>query len=285
MSTVNAMAGVQTGQGVVLPERIPSELTEPKFTAAQIKKECPARLQQIGREIAERLKKAHKQKEIADNHLIAVNELIIEAKELCDGGGFNKFRELFCPQLGKSQAYVLLAIGTGKKTLAGHRIEERERKRQTRANQKAAAANSGTVPENADPETETPGGRIGDGEPGSTTITPEPSVGPAKGPSGGTTNDSISGFNSHVMALKQRISNHKVDHFAATAIPADILAKIGKFLSDLANLKKSEAAKSAPTTAPTDNSAFSAEQSAEDVRTDADLDASPAAPMPKHVDD
>lgn len=128
--------------------------TKHKLTAAQVEGDCPARLQQIGKEIKERLAKADKQTEVAQNHLIAIEKLLIEAKELCDGGGFNKFRELFCPQLGKSQAYALLAVAAQKKTLAEHRTEERERKQRTRAKQKAAAANSGTVPETAAPEAE-----------------------------------------------------------------------------------------------------------------------------------
>ena len=140
MSTVNTMPNSRT------PPKLP-ELGEPKFTAAQIEKDCPARLQQIGREIAERLKKAEKQAKLAADHVIAVDQLLAEAKELCDDGGFKKFRELFCPQLGKSQAYALLAIAAGKKTLAEHRTAERERKQKSRANQRAAAANSGTVPE------------------------------------------------------------------------------------------------------------------------------------------
>ena len=132
----------------------PDHRTEHKLTAAQILKDCPARLQQIGREITERLKKADKQTQLADDHVIAVNQLLAEAKELCDGGGFNKFRELFCPQLKKSQAYALLAIARGKKTFAEHRAEERERRQRTRANQKTAAANSGKVPEKSGPEAE-----------------------------------------------------------------------------------------------------------------------------------
>ena len=109
-------------------------------------------MQQIGKEITERLAKADKQTELAQNHLIAIDQLLAEAKGLCDGGGYSKFRELFCPQLGKSQAYALLAIARGKRTLAEHRAEERQRKQKTRANQKAAVANSGTVPEKSGPE-------------------------------------------------------------------------------------------------------------------------------------
>ena len=62
-----------------------------KLTAEEIEKECPARLQQIGKEIRQRLAKADKQTELAQNHLIAVEQLLVEAKALCDDGGFKKF--------------------------------------------------------------------------------------------------------------------------------------------------------------------------------------------------
>jgi hypothetical protein len=123
---------------------------KPKLTAAQIASDCPPRLRQIGKEIEERLAKADKQTQVARDHLIAIEQLLAEAKGLCDGGGFKKFRELLCPQLGKSQAYALLAIAAGKKTFAEHRADERERKRRSRANQKALPTDSGTVPEKAD---------------------------------------------------------------------------------------------------------------------------------------
>ena len=131
MSTANARADVQTGREVVLPEHGQSELTEPKFTATQIEKNCPARLQQIATEIAERHERARKQAGIAADHLIAIEKLLAEAKGLCDRGGFNKFRELYCPNLRKSQAYALRAIAGAKKTFAEHRTEERERKRKS----------------------------------------------------------------------------------------------------------------------------------------------------------
>jgi hypothetical protein len=70
-------------------------------------------LRQIAQEIEVRLSKADKRAQQAQDHLITVDELLSEAKNLCDDGGFKKFRELFCPQLGKSQAYALLAIAGG----------------------------------------------------------------------------------------------------------------------------------------------------------------------------
>jgi len=56
--------------------------------------------------IKERIEEAREQTKRLDDHVIAINQLIVEAKALCDAGGFKKFREQFCPQLGKTQSYV-----------------------------------------------------------------------------------------------------------------------------------------------------------------------------------
>jgi hypothetical protein len=90
MSTANAMADVQTGQEIVLSERMQSELAEPKYTSAQIEMDCPARLHDLAKEIMEGLEKV-------DNQVIAVKNLIAEVKALCDVGGFAAFREKFFP--------------------------------------------------------------------------------------------------------------------------------------------------------------------------------------------
>src|ERR1700730_15263813 len=119
MSTVSTTQNCQTP--AKSPERMPSELAKPKLTAANIEANCPVRLQEIGREITERLQEAREQTRRADDHVIAINKLIAEARELCDVGGYDKFREMFCPQLGKSQAYVRLAIAAGKTTVVEHR--------------------------------------------------------------------------------------------------------------------------------------------------------------------
>jgi hypothetical protein len=231
--------------------------TETKFTAAQIASDCPFRLQQIGREIAERLNKARKQNELADNHLIAVNELIAEAKELCDRGGFKKFRELFCPHLGQSQSYVLHAIGAGKKTLTEHRTEERERKQKTRANQRAAA-NSGTVPEKSEPQD----AAIDAGGLEATYATMEPAC---RRPGIAPGDKALTDFTSIVMELIRRTANRKPTRFAATAVTADELATLGNYLSDLANLKKSDETKPRPIPAVPGDGMVSPEQSAEDL--------------------
>ena len=91
----NTTISAETSPKIILLEPTPPRQTEPKFTAAQVEMECPARLQQIGREITERLKKVDKQLKFANDHETAINKLIAEAKGLCDRGGFTKFRELF----------------------------------------------------------------------------------------------------------------------------------------------------------------------------------------------
>jgi hypothetical protein len=207
-----------------------TSVANPKFTAEQIEGACPPRLQQIAREITELHKTAQRQVELANDHLIAIEKLLAEAKELCDGGGFYKFRELFCPQLGKSQAYALRAIAAGKKTLAEHRAAERERKQKSRANQRAATANSGTVPEKSTPlEAFTDGGAA---EATCTASTPKKRMSLAHF-------QALAGFSRAARILVQLTSNKKARRFAETSLTADELERLGKLLIDIANIKKS----------------------------------------------
>ncbi len=226
--------------------------TEHKLTAAQVEDDCPVRLRQIGKEIGKRLEKAERQAEGAQNHLIAIDQLLAEAKELCDGGGFDKFRELFCPQLGKSQTYVLLAIAAGKKTLAEHRAEERQRKQKTRAKQKAAAANSGTVPEKSGSE-----------------VAPAaaPSIVPPQTPEPAKPRRSVSpkdeacyDFTARTMDIVRRIKGKEVERFAGTSVTADVCAYVGKFYTELAKRKKFDVGQPTAPVVLHGNDATSAEQ-------------------------
>ena len=75
------------------------------------------RLDAIGKEIEVKLIKADK----ANDMLVSVNQLLVEAEALCTkfGGnvmGFSVFKEKFCPSLGRSAAYEVRAILLGKKT-------------------------------------------------------------------------------------------------------------------------------------------------------------------------
>jgi hypothetical protein len=211
--------------------------TKRKFTAADIEKDCPDRLQQMGKQIAARLEKIDKQIVQAENHSISVNQLITQAKELCDEGGFNAFRDKFFPSLGKSRVYELLAIETGKKTVEEARASNRKRQAKHRAN-KAEAPNSVTVTENLElePQVAPEVHREIDAPSIASEQAPEPTKPRSSdGPSG----SGLKEFNSYVTELRHKISKHKVEHFLPTTVSADDLAKVGKFLSDLAVAKRS----------------------------------------------
>jgi hypothetical protein len=206
--------------------------TGPKVTAAQIEKGCPARLQLIGEDITKRFNEAIEQAKLLDDQVIELKMLIAEAKDLCDAGGFDAFREKFFPNLGKSRVYELLAIATDKKSAERTKASTRERVAKHRA-KKPEAPDSVTVTEKSEPKPEAQGVPAHDSKGGTASIVP----GPAERRSAGTLNDTgISRFNSYVMELLQRIANHKAEHFAATAVPAEKLAKLGKFFSVLADL-------------------------------------------------
>jgi hypothetical protein len=51
--------------------------------------------------------------------------LLAEAKAQCDAGGLKAFKRKYCPNLGRSRIYELLAIGSGKKTFEQLRTEKR----------------------------------------------------------------------------------------------------------------------------------------------------------------
>ncbi len=68
----------------------------------------------------------------------------------------------------------------------------------------------------------------------------------------------MTGFTERVCDLIRRTGGQKVERFAETVVKADELAKLGKFLTDLANLKKRSAVRG--------NCTVSAEQSAEDMK-------------------
>jgi hypothetical protein len=260
-------------------------LTEPKYSAAQIETDCPPRLQQIAREITKQLAEAREQ---IDDHVIAINKLIAEAQELCDVSGYDydKFREQFCPQLGKSQAYVRIAIAAGKTTLVEHRAKERERKRKTRAVRKVAAANSGTVPEmSVAPDTATGGGGVEAAPAANSGTVPEKSVAPDTATGGGGVQDTStavqrtprptemrrSGMPTHKVVLEvtarvddliRRIGNREPLYFTGIGNPTDHIVKLGIFLLDVANNKEPGVVKLVPIVPRPDSGAVPAEQPA-----------------------
>jgi len=110
------------------------------ITAAEIAENCPARLTELGQRIAAHLEKAARCDQKANDHRISAGRLLAEAKKLCDEGGFAAFHERFCPNLGKSRTYELLAIASGRKSLEQSRAINAERNRKHRAEKKRGAA-------------------------------------------------------------------------------------------------------------------------------------------------
>jgi hypothetical protein len=105
-----------------------------KITAAQIKESFPAELEDLGELIAVHLEKSRKYDDKADQHRATAGRYLAQAKDLCDEGGFEVFREKVCPDLGRSRAYELLAIANNKKSVSELRASTRERVARHRAN-------------------------------------------------------------------------------------------------------------------------------------------------------
>jgi hypothetical protein len=59
--------------------------------------------------------------------------------------------------------------------------------------------------------------------------------------------DALLGFSSVVVDLIRRTKKQRVNRFAAVSVPADELAALGKYLSDLAKLIKSRSSGARPT--------------------------------------
>ena len=72
-------------------------------------------------------------------------------------------------------------------------------------------------------------------------------------------------FTARVLDLLRRIGRFQPEHFAGTKVAPDDLAKVGKFLSDLATLKAG-ASKPTPTPRSEGNGTVSPEQSAEEMK-------------------
>ena len=81
-------------------------------------------------------KKAGVELRKAENNWITVTQLLAEAKAKCSAGGFKKFKAKYCPDLGRSRIYELLAIASGKKSIEQVKAESRGRKAKERAENK-----------------------------------------------------------------------------------------------------------------------------------------------------
>jgi hypothetical protein len=110
-----------------------------KITAAQVKEDCPKQILDLGDQAAAQLSEAYAHKEKYEQHLEEAKQLLAQVRDLCDNDGFAAFRDIFhekfCPNVGRSRAYELLAIVTGKKSLEDTKASARERARRHRAKQ------------------------------------------------------------------------------------------------------------------------------------------------------
>ena len=230
----------------------------------QIEEGCPALLQDLGKRIAVHLDKARKCEEKAKQHYTAIAQHL-KAKEACDDGGFNAFRKKFFPELGRTRAYELLAIATSKKSVEQVRADTRERTARSRANKKAEA--SATVADKSEPAPEPSERQEAPAEVApadAPSIVPEQTPEAAKPRRAVTPKDeALFGFTATVLDLIRRTRGQKLQRFAKTAVKADDLAKLGKFLTDLANLKKRSAK---PTATVHGNDTVSAERSAKHMK-------------------
>lgn len=122
-----------------------TEVAKP-LTAGQIAKgkNLPARLVNIGREVEAKVSKFRTYEAKAADMAVSIRQLLAEAATYCDKGGFNAFRKKFCPSLGRSRAYELLAIASGKKSVAEVKAEKAARQAKHIARLKAEASPSVT---------------------------------------------------------------------------------------------------------------------------------------------
>ncbi|RXH34359.1 hypothetical protein XH99_01015 [Bradyrhizobium nanningense] len=126
-----------------------------KITAEQVETDCPAELTQLGDLIAHCFHEAAECEARAEEYRLEAGSLIVEAKELCDAGGFAAFRKKYFPTVSQSRAYELMAIATGKRTISQVREQTRQRVASTRARQKAKK-HSATVAESNTGEVKPP---------------------------------------------------------------------------------------------------------------------------------
>jgi hypothetical protein len=172
-----------------------------KLTAAQIKrgKNLPHRLISIGKEIEAKASKADTYHAKAADMVVSIKQLLVEAQSYCDKGGLNAFRKLYCPSLGRSRAYELLAIASGKKTIEQSKAEGATRQARHVAKLRAAAAAMRSVSD----------GKSVDGD--------------------------LRQFTRSVLELVLLTETTSPAEFAATIVSADDLKKLSAFLQAVAD--------------------------------------------------
>jgi hypothetical protein len=165
-------------------------------------------------------------------------QLLADAQGACDEGGFNKFREKFLPNLGKSRIDELHAIGISKKSIQEIKATRlrvamlRTKKAvppQFRYNNGNAETDLQVVPKDH--------GQI-DAHSIASKQTPEPTK-PRSSLSPG--DEALMGFSSVVSKLVQITRKEKAERFAKTSVTAGELAELGGLIIEVARLKMSGA--------------------------------------------
>lgn len=180
------------------------------LSATQIAKgkNLPPRLVNIGREVEAKVSKYRTYEAKAADMAVSIRQLLAEAATYCDKGGFNTFRKKFCPSLGRSRAYELLAIASGKKSADETKAGKAARQARHIARLKAAA-------------------RPSVAESNVVTLVPR---------------DAQFKFKAHVLELTLLIADANPEKFASAVLPRGDVAALGRFLLAVADLQRERVA-------------------------------------------
>jgi hypothetical protein len=146
-----------------------------KITVSGVKKGS-ADLKKLGREIEARVAKMDQYGGKAVDMRDSVNKLLEEAQRLCaDDAAFVAFKKKYCPRLGKSRTYELLAVEQGKKTIEQIRADTARRMRAMRARKANQPENNGDgINSSVTSGTESHGSDLPDDADDDNTSTPAP---------------------------------------------------------------------------------------------------------------
>jgi hypothetical protein len=188
------------------------------------------------------------------------------AKEACEPDGFDAFQERFFPKLARSRTYELLQIATGKKSIEEARASNRARVAKHRAGKFKASVTVTEKPALAPEPQEAPTPTEPGNADATCTVT-EQTQDPTKPRCVAKLNDEpLFDFSARVQDLIHRTAKHRPKRFSETSVSTDDLMKLGKFLTDLANLKKSDAVERGRSCVLEGNGNVSPEHSAADMK-------------------
>jgi hypothetical protein len=113
------------------------------LTANQIEQ---GELADTGKRVRIHLAKANQHDKKAKDHWVSAACLLAEAKTACTEDGFETFHLKFCPELGRSRTYELLAIASGTKSVEQIQAETCERVARHRAKASSSVTVTDSIP-------------------------------------------------------------------------------------------------------------------------------------------